>query len=297
MTRRELLAAGYTDADIRTMSRRRRLTQLRRGWYSTGSADPAVAAAVRSGGVLACVSALGRRGIWVPPADGHSHVRASTYGRASSARSYCSAYGGLPAPTQAVDAVPEAVACAARCLPAEMFVAVCDSVLFRDPGLDVADLAGFIPGAPQRLRRLLDHVDRRAESGTESLVRYRLRRRGIAVRIQEDVPHVGRVDLLVGRCLVIECDSRTYHLGDAYYTDRARDRAALWQEYGTFRVTYEDVLFDWPAVEEQILDIVRSRRHLRPPRPRLLELGAVEVEASAGTRDDNRRESSLRPRF
>ena len=56
----ELVAAGVTQAELRRRLRDGSIWSVRRNWYAVPGADPAVVAAVRSGGSLTCVSALGR---------------------------------------------------------------------------------------------------------------------------------------------------------------------------------------------------------------------------------------------
>ncbi len=211
--------------------------------------------------MLSCVSALGRHGIWVPPGYTDSHIRASEHGRRVSGPRFCSPYGDLPAPVRAVDPILPALACAARCLPGDEFVAVCDSVLNTRPHWELADLEPTVAGAPARVRSLLDRVDGRADSGTESLTRVRLRAKRVKLRIQVTIPDVGRVDVLIGRSLIVECDSRRHHLGDGYQRDRDRDRAARLRGYHPIRLTWADVMYRWDVVEKEILALMRRGLH------------------------------------
>jgi very-short-patch-repair endonuclease len=55
---------------------------------------------------------------------------------------------------------------------------------------------------------------------------------------------VGRVDLVIGDRLVIECDSREFHdKADSYAADRARDLELLRQGYREIRLTYAQVVY------------------------------------------------------
>lgn len=106
----------------------------------------------------------------------------------------------------------------------------------------------------------------RSESGTESLVRYRLRSRQIGVRPQVSIESAGRVDLLVGRRLVIEVDSVAHHTSTAAYRrDRRRDRRLAALGYLVVRLTYEEVMYEWDNVLADLLMIIRSGAHLTPP--------------------------------
>jgi hypothetical protein len=68
VSRQLLLACDVPPGQIAEAVDRRYLRVIRRGRYDAGSTDAAVLAAVRAGGVLRCVSALGRAGrVWNAP--------------------------------------------------------------------------------------------------------------------------------------------------------------------------------------------------------------------------------------
>lgn len=142
---------------------------------------------------------------------------------------------------------------------------VADSILNK--GLaELADLRGEVSAAPKRVRDLLEICDRRAESGTETMARLRFRSRRIRLRIQVYVPGVGRVDLLVGDRLIIECDSAEHHISRRNYAnDRRRDRRAIAKGYLVIRLTYEEVLFGWDEVMADIVAIIKRGDHLGAP--------------------------------
>lgn len=229
------------------------LRRLRQGWYAISTAHPDVVAAVSSGGCLSCVSALGVYGVWTPP-EGRLHVRFARHEQRARHRNLgCSYPKDLPIiwpvdePRVAWHGVP-------HCLDEEEIIAVTDSAL-RMGMIDSTDLAALS-------RRLQAMVDPRAESGTESLVRLRLVKEGIRVRPQVVIPGVGRVDMLVGERLIIECDSVSHHTSlSNYRNDRRRDRSSLALGYITMRLTWEDVMFRWDEVLQDILAVVRKDRH------------------------------------
>lgn len=134
-------------------------------------------------------------------------------------------------------------------------------MLHQNRAWELVDLVPAVASAPPRVRSLLDRVDRLADSGTESLVRVRLRSKRVRLTIQVYIPGVGTVDTLIGRSLIVECDSRAHHLGEGYQTDRARDRAARRLGYHPVRLTWEDVMFRWPEAEREILDMIRMGLH------------------------------------
>ncbi len=261
----ELERRGIGDAARRRMCRGGRMVRLRAGWYATSQADPDVADAVRSGGVLGCVSALGKRGVWVPPHAG-LHIRAGERAARAGRRRYCLVKGAYPPIDRAVDPPEIAVACAWRCLPNDCFVAACDSVL-NSRLLTLDELATAVAAAPAGVRDLLARCDPAAQSGTESLVRVRLRSAGVGVRTQVPILGVGRVDLLVGDRLIVEVDSKAHHTSASQYaTDRRRDRVSVTHGFLVMRVTYDDVMYGWDEVLADVRALVRRREHRRAPR-------------------------------
>ena len=258
----ELIAQGETQARVRRAVADGTLVRLRRGWYARSDADPRVAEAVRRGGVLSCVSALRHRGIWVPGRSDDVHARAGT--SRDRTGPFCSQHGRPESVTGPVDEIPIALRHAARCLDPEGLVVVCDSIL-NGEHLTLGDLASVLRDTPLAVRELFDRCDGAAQSGTESMVRLRLRARNIAVRTQVVIPRVGIVDMVVGDRLIIETDGERYHSGlERYSEDRRRDREAARLGYITLRLTYVDVVELWERTEEIILEIVRRRDHRWP---------------------------------
>lgn len=70
---RELRGWHLSDVDIRMFASYGLLIPVRQGWYALVGTAPAVVDACRSGGRLACVSALAHHGI-VVPSDGRLHI-------------------------------------------------------------------------------------------------------------------------------------------------------------------------------------------------------------------------------
>ena len=257
----ELRELGMDDATIRRTVRNGDLTRLRTGWFAAPGADATVVAAVRTGGVLGCVSALHHHGFWVPPGlDDRTHIRFGKKAAAATTARSCRGYG-RPAPTlAAVDPAAVALESALRCVDDESWIVLCDSVL-NTCQLSVSELTDQMQNVPAKMRALLDKCDSRSQSGTETMVRLRLRALGFDVIVQPQIPHVGRVDLRVGR-LLIECDSRAHHTDrDNYRNDRRRDRQALIDGWIPMRITYEEVLCRWERVLTDIRAVTRDRRH------------------------------------
>lgn len=234
---------------------------MRRGWYAVPSAHPHVVRAVSAGGVLSCASALRLRGVWVP--DSGLHIRYSERARRSrpGVRS-CRPYRVDPPLAGAVDQVDVAVACAANCYEAEGLIVVLDSMLNKRM-IDMADAKSIVAASRFARLDLAERCDAKSESGTETMIRLRLRAAGIQLQSQVVIPGVGRVDFLVGHRLIIEADSRQHHL-EKYQVDRTRDRIATGLGYLVIRLTYEDVVDRWSVVFEDIRSVIRRRAHRKP---------------------------------
>ena len=269
VSRAQLLGAGVEAKEITTLVKRGTVERLRPGWFRGDPAQPEVVRAVRAGGVLACRSALRLHGVWVP-ADGVLHIRRSEHHSGTSLPSgyrECHPYPRCTARiVRSVDPFPLALQTALRCADDDTSVVLMDSALRRGL-IESSDLSSLLGCPSDRAFRLIDRIDVAAESGTETYVRLRLRRRGVRLRSQVTIADVGRVDFLVGDRLVIEVDSRAHHTSEeAYARDRRRDRRLVALGYIVIRLTYEDVLFQWPEAEADILTVLRARRHRWPRR-------------------------------
>ncbi len=262
-TRAEILRLGHTDGSIRRLVDSGALTRLRNGWYATLTADPEVVAAVARGGALSCASALKRHGFWVAPGYTAPHVTAPHIRgpRGRQLPGFCRHHGRGRPVRGPVDPVDLALACAAKCMSAEDFIVVADSVL-NSRAMTTEDLRRALTGLiDARTDRLLDNCDPRAQSGTETLTRIRLRSRGYKVVVQPDRPSGGHSDLAIGR-LILECDSKQHHTSiENYEKDRWQDRKSLLAGRFTIRLTYSMVMHQWDEVFTDIEAFVRADRH------------------------------------
>jgi very-short-patch-repair endonuclease len=256
----QLRAGGWSHSQIKKL-RALDWLPVRRGWYASPSANSHVVRAVAAGGALSCVSALRLRGVWVP--DSGLHIRYSERARRSrpGVRS-CQPHRLDPPILSAVDPIEIAVASAANCLNAEGLVIVLDSMLNKQI-IEMADARSIVAASRFARLNLAERCDPKSESGTETMVRLRLRAAGIHLRSQVVIPGVGRVDFLVGDRLIIEADSREHHVSK-YQVDRTRDRVATALGFLVIRLTYEDVVHRWDMVFGDIRSVIRRRAHRGP---------------------------------
>lgn len=258
-----LLDAGLDRAAIETLVHTGAIVRVRTGWFALPATDRRILDCVARGGAAACATSLAIHGVWIADSS-PTHLLLPCGSRGETGVVAHRAARGTPV-TFCLEPLRDAIARAIRCLPFDEAVAAVDSALHLSGTLgwrfDRADLVDVIAMLPRRYRRLLDWVDPLADSGLESLVRVRLRSIGIEARPQVAIDGVGRVDLLVGDRLVIETDGKAYHLGAQFERDRHRDAELLRRGYRRLRLTWSDVMHDWPATERLIVELVRLGEH------------------------------------
>ena len=166
-----------------------------------------------------------------------------------------------------IDDVATAISCVIGCVAFESAVVAMDSAINRRL-ISAGDVTA-ICSSTSRGRTIARALDPASESGLETLARLRLRRSQVRIRTQVVIDPVGRVDLVVGDRLVLELDGRAWHdrPGD-FEADRRRDRELVALGYLVLRASYAQVMSEWSVIEDQILRLVRSRRHLWPRRSR-----------------------------
>jgi hypothetical protein len=151
-----------------------------------------------------------------------------------------------------------------RSEPPQFAIAVLDSMLRRS-AITRTEIEFGAARLPERLRRLLAHLDPRAESGTESIVRVLLALEGIVATPQIPVPfrELERLDLVVGDRLVIECDSRAHHSTHVELDrDNARDLLLTALGFLVIRVRYRAAVSDPAGVVAAIRAVMDAGLHL-----------------------------------
>lgn len=231
--------------------------RLRPGWFARSDATEEERRAATAGGRISCISLLAESGVFRPP-DKRLHLAIAPSGRAR-----IGAMGDeivahwsqrVTEPTRSLVRVGprEALGHALLCQPADMAVAVVDSALHNHLLTRAAVDAVFVT-MPRRIQRLRACIDRRSESGIESLTRFRLALAGIECTPQVVIDRVGRVDLLIDGWLIIELDGRESHdSDDAFAVDRVRDVESTVDGYAVLRFRYAQVVYDWAYVEAKI---------------------------------------------
>lgn len=290
VTRTDLLASGMTRAALATFVEKGDIVRLDRSRFALPGTDPRIVTAVREGGTLTCLSALKLAGVAVLD---HSlvHLRRPTCRRRGrnwaegvkecsvppgSARLVPNGRGSEAHPTDEpshlewpdhpLDGLDAALRIACTNHSDEEVAVVFDSILHSRLRTR-AELHALLDGHSKRINRLLPSANAGSESVLESVVRHRLASRGIDVQTQVWIPQIGRVDMLLGKSLLLETDGYEFHADrESFREDRRRDRIAATLGYCVIRLTWEQVLGSWPQALADISAIVSARRHLRPPR-------------------------------
>lgn len=286
-SRRQLLQDGVSQRMLDLAWRSGRLVRVRHGVYATpGLARPLVRAA-RVGGALAGPSATTLLGGWCPPGDvlfvsarrnDHRLRDPDDAGRLldqhSPHVSVIRDLHRLDAATERLCASP--VTAASQCvrhLPEWEAIAVLDSLRRAGHLLDPVDVELVRRALPSRLRPVIDLVDARAGSGTESIMRVRLRAAGIATLVQPQVTADIRPDLLIGDRLIVECVSVEHHSSpEEYNKDRRRIARLVVLGYTVLEFPYPEICFNWPAVLETVESAMWTLGIAKGEQPRIRTL-------------------------
>lgn len=234
------------------------LLRIRRDWVATPTADRHLVSAAREGVVLSCVTAARRGGLWVL-AEGGPHVAAPPHGRGGKSPGAVVHWSEPVVPRHPdvlVDPLENALVLAASCLPYEQALAIWESALNKRL-VDAQALSRL--ALPAAARAILDASHPFSDSGLESFVVPRLR--WMKCRILPQVWLAGHpVDFLIGERLVLQIDGG-HHVGPQRTKDIAHDAQLMLLGYHVIRVSYEQVVHDWPSVQALIMRAVAQGLH------------------------------------
>ena len=265
VTSAQLLAAGTTRRAIQAGVTAGALVRLRRGVYARPNACADARAAAAHGGGMACVTAARHLGLWVLTPDERVHVGLGGHGHAY-AHEACACVEHWEGVTEAFgeSPVPRILRQILMCRGVEEFFVAVESAL-RLRLLSRTGLAWLHAHTNDAAREALAFAQALADSGLESLLRWRLRKHRLRIRSQVAIISVGVVDLLVGDRLIIEADGRENHDGRSKrHKDLMRDAGAAVWGYITLRFDYAMIVHDWETVESAILGVVERGLHLDP---------------------------------
>lgn len=258
MRTRALLDAGHTRHELTALVESGRLTRPLRGWIALPRADPQLVYAARHGVILSCMTVIRRAGLWARHSQGDMHFASR------SPHSHLSAEGrvihwarplSVRPPHTLVDSLENALAYVVTCQPAEEAHAIWESALNR--GRVTRESMRRLP-LSRAARALLDECTPFSDSGLESIVGRRTRALGLTVYAQ--IWLLGhRVDFLIENWLVLQIDGST-HTGPQRDADNRHDALLAANGYSVIRVSYRQVMFEWPWVQHQIMLAVSQGR-------------------------------------
>lgn len=262
---RDLTSAGLNHAAIGRLVSAGAIIRAGHGWYATPGTPAAVTSALSQNQRLTCASAAAIHGLWVPPGLGvHTAGRREGSVNAKSLSALHRPFLREWPDSDPVLPLRLSLTHAINCLEPEHAAVLLESALERRL-LDSNDIEDLLDGVSDRRQRLIGHVSATAGSGSETRVRRYLERKHVRVRAQVSVVDVGRVDLLVGDRLIIECDSRAHHAAaDSYQKDRNRDAMSLRGGYLVLRLTWEWIWLRWPATQALLDDLIQRKVHRGP---------------------------------
>ncbi|SDU77879.1 hypothetical protein SAMN04489737_0213 [Arcanobacterium phocae] len=243
-------------------------------WYATEPVVGQTKVACENGLLIGCLTAIKEYGGWVPYTK-NTHYIANKYGPAMHLSNAIvhrcmtkSAVAAHVPPAQAphlVVPLTDAIEQVLQHHDAETGLVVLDSLLNQHKITShVADI--MISRTQSQKQRILKRYTADSQSGSETRVRNYLLSKKYLVATQVPVEGVGRVDLLVGQSLIIECDSSTFHSQPIdVMRDRERDLQAKLRGYSVLRLSYEHVWHRWPETQRIIDTFLHTGEHRMPP--------------------------------
>ncbi|MFC6713489.1 endonuclease domain-containing protein [Branchiibius cervicis] len=256
---RVLIAAGVSRHAITAAVGAGELIRVRKGWVALPEADPMMVEAARRSVVLTCVTQARRLELWTR-CDQTPHVAAhvgSGSRNAGGAVVHWTAPVVARAPDQLTDSIENVLALIAECQPFEDAVAAWESAVNK--GLIARSAMSRLKLRP-RARTVLAAMAPFADSGLETIVRLRFHklRIDVAAQIWIEGHHV---DFLIGDRLVLQVDGG-HHVGKQRDEDIEHDRALTLLGYHVMRVSYVQVIEEWPAVQAQVMRAMAQGLHL-----------------------------------
>lgn len=259
----QLQQYGVSRMQLTKDVREGRIDRVRPGLFATKGLHDSLHRAALHGGSLTCAEALRRHGVWVLEPEGPPHVWVGRRGRVHPhVGCRCTSHFFRGVPGLGLVDVETALIHLHRCAGDEAFFASFESS-WRLRKLSAAARSRIRAALPAYARWLVDFARPDADSGLESLVRLRLHILGLFLACQVLLPHVGRVDFLIEKRLILEIDGRENHDGASErHRDLTRDAAASRMGIETLRFDYAQVIHEWPSVQAALLAAVeRTRDH------------------------------------
>jgi very-short-patch-repair endonuclease len=270
LRRRDLIGAGFTDHEIRSALRTRRIFRVRHGWFALPDTSDLIVQVIRVGGRLTGLAALRNLGLFLPapkvmdiavprsaanlrqPNDRRARLRPSAGVRINwvdSPRRERSSSNWLAT-------ADEALLVVLRRESREIAVACCDALL-NSRTLTQKRLDTVFADAPARVHSWRRCVDGRAEAWGETAARLRLTDAGIPFEPQVTVGG-RRYDGRVSPGVFLEIDGMQHSedwvgaVTSTFESDHDRDILTTIEGARTIRVTYRQLESWWEPCLEAI---------------------------------------------
>lgn len=258
-TVRDLSDRGYRRAQLARAIGSGRIIRVRNGWVALPDADPMLISAAREGVVLSCTTQARRLGLWVHDRNPGLHV-AVTPGSAGGKPDGIRVHWAKPLiprpPGLLIDAIENVLAIVAECEPFEQALATWESALNK--GLVQREALEALP-LRAAARRVLGEAMPFADAGLETYLGLRLRWLRLPIRFQTWIAG-HRVDALVGERLVLQIDGGR-HVGAQRSEDIRHDAALTLMGFHVIRVSYTQMMDEWPMVQDLIMRAVAQGLH------------------------------------
>lgn len=237
------------------------ITRIRNGVFAVPNADPKLVSAAAHGGALTCADALRAHGIWtLPDPDDDVHVWLGGAGRRfTHSGCSCTVHYSPGRAEPGVAPLAAALIHAYRCLEPEAFFAAYESA-WNQRKLSAADHRRIRAELPKTAAWMLDLARPDAQSGLESLLRFRLHLLGFTLDTQVTIDGVGRVDFIIGGNVILEVDGKLNHEGTRRHADLMRDATASALGYESLRFDYAMVVYEWDLVVAAIIPALARAR-------------------------------------
>jgi len=160
-------------------------------------------------------------------------------------------------PGALVDPIENVLAIVAQCQPHDAALAIWESALNK--GMVTVEAMRALPLGPAA-RALCDEAVPWSDSGLESFVVPRLIWMKLPITPQAWIAG-HRVDFLIGERLVLQIDGG-HHVGAQRTSDVAHDAELMLMGYHVIRVTYAQIVDQWPDVQGRIMRAVAQGLHL-----------------------------------
>lgn len=264
VTAADLPDVGFpSQSTLAAAIREGRIQRLRHGVYALPHADANAVRAVMLGGAIGCESACRLHGLWVPDRDLHVLTRrnqATVKARDVTVHSQRHAPDLIPTPWDAVHQV-------LRFHDTETGLIVLESAL-NIGHIKLAEVEALIRDLPYKKQRVLQWATDQSQSGLETRVRLFFLSHRIPVHPQVQIPTVGRVDMVVGSSLIVECNGDFAHATkEQRNRDYLRIQRARMLGYETISLSYSQIFAHWEETQAYLLALIRERKHTKQPVP------------------------------